>query len=373
MQRIFSFIFIFLGSYLSKANTFYVTNTSVSGLGSFADAVAQANQLPDADTIYFNIVGIGPFVIPVNASIQVQYPLTIDGFSQPGNDSTHYDIRLEGPYGLILNSPDCIVRGIRFTVTSSDAIQLEGNSNCIISENNFVQCNTALRLNDHVSSVHDISIIRNLFYDNINSITSPYYPISASIWSINVDTNYFENSGSIAFNDIDSVPDLHNIRGNFFNNTDLGVGSFVKQVLVDGNTFTNSSSYYIRDFDSLIISHNVFDSTSQGLLWSGVLYSWRLYLVSNFFQDQSVIMEAGYTRDVYIDSNEFNNSNLWIRVIGGGANSVSLENCFVRRNLFTSTFSNQLEIMESSAGMYATLDSLLITGNIFHGAGISFD
>ena len=78
------FFFIFISS---KANTYWVTNTNVSGSGSFGDALNQANWHAGKDTINFNIAGSGPFVLQPDAN---GFPNIIDGvyingYSQPGS------------------------------------------------------------------------------------------------------------------------------------------------------------------------------------------------------------------------------------------------------------------------------------------------
>ena len=73
--------------------TFTVVNTlnNSSTSGSLAWAITQANQADflspsQLNTIDFNIPGTGPFTIDLSAGAlpQVQYPLVIDGTSEPG-------------------------------------------------------------------------------------------------------------------------------------------------------------------------------------------------------------------------------------------------------------------------------------------------
>ena len=74
--------------------TFTVVNTlnNSSTSGSLAWAITQANQadIPESceqlNTIDFNIPGTGPFTIDLSSGAlpQVQYPLIIDGTSEPG-------------------------------------------------------------------------------------------------------------------------------------------------------------------------------------------------------------------------------------------------------------------------------------------------
>ena len=69
-----------------SAADFTVTNTNTSGAGSFAQAITDANNLPGADRVLFNIPGAGVHKIDVS---QTPLPvilesLFIDGYSQPG-------------------------------------------------------------------------------------------------------------------------------------------------------------------------------------------------------------------------------------------------------------------------------------------------
>lgn len=65
--------------------TFTVTNVLNTGVGSFRQAVLDANANPGHDTIAFNIPGIGPHNIPTVPTYSITDPVTIDGLSQPGS------------------------------------------------------------------------------------------------------------------------------------------------------------------------------------------------------------------------------------------------------------------------------------------------
>src|SRR5215831_15958668 len=67
------------------ANTYSVTTTNDSGVGSLRQAILDANGHPGADTITFNITGSGVQTIAVASSLPaVTDPVTIDGYSQTG-------------------------------------------------------------------------------------------------------------------------------------------------------------------------------------------------------------------------------------------------------------------------------------------------
>src|SRR5262249_3175761 len=66
-------------------NTFTVTNTNDDGPGSLRQAILDANGMPGADTIVFNIPVSGvQTIIPLTPLPTITDPVTIDGFTQPG-------------------------------------------------------------------------------------------------------------------------------------------------------------------------------------------------------------------------------------------------------------------------------------------------
>jgi uncharacterized repeat protein (TIGR01451 family) len=69
--------------------TFTVTNTNVSGPGSFSQAIIDANSNgnpTDQDVIEFNIGGVPPYaaIIP-NSQIEITEPVLVNGFTQPNS------------------------------------------------------------------------------------------------------------------------------------------------------------------------------------------------------------------------------------------------------------------------------------------------
>jgi hypothetical protein len=80
------FLLVFALVRSASAADFTVTNTNSSGPGSLAQAITDANNLPGADRILFNIAGAGVHKIDVSQTPlpNVLESLTIDGYSQPG-------------------------------------------------------------------------------------------------------------------------------------------------------------------------------------------------------------------------------------------------------------------------------------------------
>lgn len=80
------FIFaLILAPNVQATETFTVTNTNDSGLGSLRQAIQEANDSPGLDTIEFDIAGDGSHTIqPADFFPPINDPVTIDGYSQPG-------------------------------------------------------------------------------------------------------------------------------------------------------------------------------------------------------------------------------------------------------------------------------------------------
>jgi hypothetical protein len=136
----------------ATAATFTVTNVSDAGPGTLRQAIIDANSLPDADTIEFNIDGTGPHTIaPTSELPKITEPLTIDGYSQiPASLNTQVNgnnaviqIRLSGTnagggtIGLRYDSAGCAVRGLAIVGFAKEGILLDGSSDTVI-QGNFI-------------------------------------------------------------------------------------------------------------------------------------------------------------------------------------------------------------------------------------------
>lgn len=76
---------LLLSGSVCLANTYVVTTTNDSGVGSLRQAITDANSGAGGDDIAFQIPGSGPFTISVLSALPViSYPVRIDGSSQPG-------------------------------------------------------------------------------------------------------------------------------------------------------------------------------------------------------------------------------------------------------------------------------------------------
>lgn len=87
MKKFLPAIFAFYVIRQVAASDFTVTNTNATGPGSLYQAITDANNMPGADRILFNIPGPGIHTITVNGGSPlppVVESLIIDGYSQPG-------------------------------------------------------------------------------------------------------------------------------------------------------------------------------------------------------------------------------------------------------------------------------------------------
>ncbi|MFN2427527.1 MAG: hypothetical protein ABR587_13885, partial [Candidatus Binatia bacterium] len=80
-------LFLMAASDAFAAN-FNVTNTNASGAGSLAQAITNANATVEADTISFQVLGVGKRIFSADLPAVTQ-PLTIDGYTQfPASDNS---------------------------------------------------------------------------------------------------------------------------------------------------------------------------------------------------------------------------------------------------------------------------------------------
>jgi hypothetical protein len=125
--------------------TFTVTNTNASGAGSLSDAINSANTADifsptQLNSITFNIPGTGPFVINLSKTPlpTIQYPVTIDGTSQPGYVGTPL-IEIDGDGvivgdGLVLTNQSfgSTIKGLDIADFGGAAIHVQTANNLIV-------------------------------------------------------------------------------------------------------------------------------------------------------------------------------------------------------------------------------------------------
>jgi uncharacterized repeat protein (TIGR01451 family) len=138
---------ILLLSYTTSAATFTVINTNNNGSGSLRQAVLDANANGiTLDYINFNIPGVGPHSIVLSSLIFLQYPVVIDGYTQPGSSPAsasgpaRIKIVIDGngtvsPWGISIDG-GCTLKGLSIVNFGNDALAIwETNGPNVISGN----------------------------------------------------------------------------------------------------------------------------------------------------------------------------------------------------------------------------------------------
>ncbi|MBC8074542.1 MAG: right-handed parallel beta-helix repeat-containing protein, partial [Chloroflexales bacterium] len=129
----------------ARAASFVVTNTNDSGAGSLRQALLDSNATAGADTISFNIPGVGPHLIaPTSILPAATDAVTIDGTTQPGYageprvEISGQNIASSFAAGLALFVGSSTVRGLainRFRGVGSSGINLGGLGTYIVEDN----------------------------------------------------------------------------------------------------------------------------------------------------------------------------------------------------------------------------------------------
>ncbi len=118
-----------------------VTNINDTGAGSLRQAIIDANAIPGADTIVFNIPGAVVHTITPGFTLsEITDPVTIDGTSQPDYAGTPL-IELNGnaagssANGLTISASNCTVRGLVINRFHGFGIVLQNNAGNTIQGN----------------------------------------------------------------------------------------------------------------------------------------------------------------------------------------------------------------------------------------------
>lgn len=122
---------------LTPAATFVVDNPGDAGGGSLRDAINQANNIPGADVITFNIAGPQPIRINLASALPpITDALSIDGSSQPGFTGTPL-IEIDASAvagtanGLTLTAANCNILGLSINGAGGSGIVSNGANNII--------------------------------------------------------------------------------------------------------------------------------------------------------------------------------------------------------------------------------------------------
>jgi len=206
-----------------------VSNTNDSGGGSLRQAILDANTLPIARGIVFNIPGACPHVIALQSVLPpIKYPLNIDGYSQPGatqnDDADAFDANL---CVLVKSAGGSLAWGFRVSVGDAAAqLNLHG-----LGLGGFGQAVILLDGNNHLIS-------GNQFGGAVGGINLPGAGLFAISIGVNAtaslivggnaakDRNVIGGAGTAGVNiqsGVDSTPDRCQIVNNLIGLTPDGI------------------------------------------------------------------------------------------------------------------------------------------------------
>jgi hypothetical protein len=268
--------------------TFIVNNTNNSGVGSFRQAVLDANINPGLDNINFNIPGAGPHTIDLTSVVNITDAINIDGSSQPGSSmgnfllgqgsgggGTGFNLQIEFTRSNVVNAPMLSVNNSVFDIRG---IAFKNLPHSGASENYFIdllssgtaniqQCffgtnvsgNTSTLTQNDIGGIQaqggNINISNNLFCGS--TFISAYPGSSANISNNFFGTNY---SGTAS-----TFPNVPNSPACF-----VGTNTGVNSAVVSSNLFFN---YYGKGLyfsvngttpNNVSLSYNYFNVNSNG-------------------------------------------------------------------------------------------------------------
>ncbi|MEM1178240.1 MAG: CSLREA domain-containing protein, partial [Acidobacteriota bacterium] len=217
---------------------FEVTNTNDSGAGSLRQAITDANAESGVTRVAFNIAGDGPHVIrPLTALPPITGRTTVDGASQPGNESVcttalalrpDYEIVIDGASG---GRPDLLTLAAGSEGSTIQGLNLRNGNRAIVAQGG------------------DSSILCNLIGTDESGSTAAGNNVGVAIDSSNsgIGGLLTGEENAIAFNGVGVVASsgaANLLRGNsFFQNTgpaiDLGANGSTANDSEDGDVGAN--------------------------------------------------------------------------------------------------------------------------------------
>ncbi len=315
----------------------------------------------------------------------------IDGFTQPGNDSNTFSVRLYIYNGIRIKSSHCILTGLSMIKDSTISIYGEGMivdfpnvdpvDSIIIYKNHFWGFQMAISMG---LSGFTYPPMTNLIFES-NTFINNSFGISLSQPSgatrttdFFIKNNYFFKSAiSLGFQ-LQSVPNNINIENNRLDSSRISFSGNMSQIVIKENQ-VNSASYilYNGSLYNLLFMNNTFGKNTSGVSFSG--YGSDLEFYGNSFDSTSYngsmisISPSNNTLiSVNVKSNHFEKcGGIRLTLSGSGGNSalnINIEdNDFYRDTL---SLYNPLIIVNVSNT--SLLDGVNIINNFFDGGTIRF-
>ncbi|MBX3692298.1 right-handed parallel beta-helix repeat-containing protein [Dokdonella sp.] len=253
---------------------FVVTSSNDAGPGSLRQAILNANQSPDFNTISFAIPGnFGAILVAQGAYPDIVTPMRIDGFTQPGaqpnenewSNNATWNIQIAGggavshafrvpanaPAGTRLELQGLIIGGFNY------ALLLQGGSGHIVRGNHFGRFNAGvLGGSDNVNAIYVTGPAAGVKIGGIdpadrNSIAG--HPNPPPNVGYGIFLGGTGNGHVVIGNLIGTYPDGNTARGHRFGvvmNTSLGV---LLENLISGN----STGIALYGSENLIVSNRI--------------------------------------------------------------------------------------------------------------------
>ncbi len=349
-----------------------------------------ANSTPDSDTINFNIIGPGPYNLFVSSSsiTEITAPLVIDGFTQPGNDSSLFSVKLFIYNGFRIKSSHCMMTGLNLIEDSTfgqygegmivDFSNIDPVDSILIYKNRFQGFYKAICMG---SSGFNFLPTTNLIFQSNSFINNNYaidlLPPSSATQTTDFyfRNNYFFKSALYLSFQLLSVPNNINIEQNRFDSSRVEMSGNMSLISFKDNQL-NSASYFIYDGSvyNLSLINNQFGKNHRGFIFNG--YGSDLEVYGNRFDSSNTsgISFGAYPnslRSVNVKNNQFINcGGVGLTMAGSLGHSAYdiniIENDFYKDS--SSWFNPMVSIRVFGV---ALLDGINIKNNIFDGGTIS--
>ena len=160
------------GQWSGLLNSFVVTTTADSGVGSLRQAINDANALAGLDTITFDISGAGPHTINLSSALPtITDAVVIDGWSEPDFAGTPV-ILLDGNdlpgdgLSLSATADGSTIRGLLIRDFNGDGIMIASGSDNNTIVGNFIGRLTATGLDAGIAEANSFNGLRILGANN---------------------------------------------------------------------------------------------------------------------------------------------------------------------------------------------------------------
>lgn len=153
LKILFVLLVVMVLARAALSETFIVTTTADSGVGSLREAIEQANSTPGSDDITFGIFGTGTHTIqPASPLPELTEEVVIDGYTQPGSqpatDTSNAVLNIvldgsssSGHLGLLSIDPTANgseIRGLVISNYDRNGIFIEEGANGNVIEGNYI-------------------------------------------------------------------------------------------------------------------------------------------------------------------------------------------------------------------------------------------